>query len=60
MLDNRGQILKFMGDGFLATFDLAKRSPQMVCADAVKAARDLVAHVPQFNASRRASDPAPN
>jgi len=55
VLDNRGQILKFMGDGFLATFDLAKRSPQMVCADAVKAARDLVAHVPQFNASRRAS-----
>lgn len=55
VLDNRGQILKFMGDGFLATFDLAKRSPQMVCADAVKAARELVAHVPQFNASRRAS-----
>ena len=55
VLDNRGQILKFMGDGFLATFDLAKRSPQMVCADAVQAARELVAHVPQFNASRRAS-----
>jgi adenylate cyclase len=54
VLDNRGQILKFMGDGFLATFDLAARSQQMVCADAVQAARQLVAHVPQFNASRRA------
>ncbi|HKP65136.1 MAG TPA: adenylate/guanylate cyclase domain-containing protein [Casimicrobiaceae bacterium] len=55
VLDNRGQILKFMGDGFLATFDLSKRSRQMVCADAVKAARELVAHVPKFNASRRAT-----
>ena len=54
VLDNRGQILKFMGDGFLATFDLAARSRQMVCADAVQAARQLVAHVPKFNASRRA------
>ena len=25
VLDNRGQILKFLGDGFLATFDLAER-----------------------------------
>jgi len=53
VLDNRGQILKFMGDGFLATFDLAARSREAACADAVKAARQLVDRVPAFNASRR-------
>ena len=53
VLDNRGQILKFMGDGFLATFDLAVRSREVACADAVKAARQLVDRVPAFNAARR-------
>jgi len=54
VLDNRGQILKFMGDGFLATFDLTVRSREGACADAVHAARQLVGRVPVFNASRRA------
>ena len=54
VLDNRGQILKFMGDGFLATFDLAVRSRETACASAVTAARQLVDRVPAFNASRRA------
>jgi adenylate cyclase len=53
VLDNRGQILKFMGDGFLATFDLAVRSREVACAAAVKAARQLVDRVPAFNAARR-------
>jgi adenylate cyclase len=55
VLDNRGQILKFMGDGFLATFDLAVRSRAMACADAMQAARQLVDRVPALNASRKAN-----
>ena len=38
VLDHQGQILKFMGDGFLATFDLAERDSEAVCADALEAA----------------------
>jgi adenylate cyclase len=53
VLDNRGQILKFMGDGFLATFDLSQRDRQSVCADAVTAAGALVETFPRFNAERR-------
>jgi adenylate cyclase len=53
VLDNRGQILKFMGDGFLATFDLSQRDRQSVCTDAVKAAGQLLDTFPKFNAERR-------
>ena len=55
VLDNRGQILKFMGDGFLATFDLSQRDRQSVCTDAVKAAGQLLTTFPQFNAERRSA-----
>ena len=55
VLDHRGQILKFMGDGFLATFDLSRRDRQSVCIDAVKAADQLLATFPQFDAERRAA-----
>jgi adenylate cyclase len=53
VLDNRGQILKFMGDGFLATFDLAQASQEVVCAHAVNAAEQLLDALPAFNAERR-------
>ncbi len=55
VLDNRGQILKFLGDGFLATFNLADRDSEAVCADALKAAAQLVDYFPRFNAERRAA-----
>jgi adenylate cyclase len=55
VLDNRGQILKFLGDGFLATFDLAQRDREAVCVDALAAARQLVDCFPQLNAERRAA-----
>jgi adenylate cyclase len=55
VLDHRGQILKFMGDGFLATFDLSQRDRQSVCVDAVKAADQLLATFPRFNAERRSA-----
>lgn len=55
VLDNQGQILKFMGDGFLATFGLAHREPEEVCMDALTAARQLLDFFPPFNARRRAA-----
>jgi adenylate cyclase len=55
VLDNHGQILKFLGDGFLATFDLSLRDRQAVCIDAVKAAERLLETFPRFNAERRAA-----
>ena len=55
VLDNRGQILKFMGDGFLATFDLGERDRQDVCLDAVTAAEQLLEAFPRFNADRLAA-----
>ena len=56
VLDNQGQILKFMGDGFLATFDLSQRDRQVVCLDAVSAAGQLLETFPRFNAERRAAN----
>jgi adenylate cyclase len=55
VLDHRGQILKFLGDGFLATFDLSHRDRQAVCIDALKAATQLVETFPAFNGERRAA-----
>jgi adenylate cyclase len=55
VLDNSGQILKFLGDGFLATFDLSLRDRESVCVDAVRAAADLLETFPKFNADRRAA-----
>jgi adenylate cyclase len=55
VLDNRGQILKFMGDGFLATFDLSLRDRQTACIDAITAAEQLLATVPRFNDERRSA-----
>lgn len=55
VLDNRGQILKFLGDGFLATFDLSVGEQEMVCVDALKAAEQLLESLPRFNAERRSA-----
>jgi adenylate cyclase len=56
VIDNRGQILKFMGDGFLATFDLASASAGDVCANALDAAEHVVRALPAFNQARRDRD----
>ena len=53
VLDNRGQILKFLGDGFLATFDLSLHGGHTACTDALVAAEQLLETLPQFNAERR-------
>src|SRR4029079_7256228 len=53
VLDHRGQILKFMGDGFLATFDLESASRARVCANALHGAEEVVTMLPAFNAKLR-------
>ena len=55
VLDHGGQVLKFLGDGFLATFALAQRSRESVCVDALAAAAQLLEFFPRFNAERRAA-----
>lgn len=51
--ENGGQILKFLGDGFLATFNLATLDGEGVCAKALGAAEELLAAFPRFNDERR-------
>ncbi len=51
--ENHGQILKFLGDGFLATFDLTALDGEAVCRNALKAASELREAFPPFNAARR-------
>ena len=51
---NNGQILKFMGDGLLATFDLTGRDDAAVCRDALAAATELRRAFPVFNEARKA------
>ncbi len=53
--DNGGQILKFMGDGLLATFDLTAGADAAVCRVALAAAADLRRAFPTFNATRQAA-----
>ncbi len=51
--DHHGQILKFMGDGLLATFDLTERDEAAVCRNALEAAAQLRDTLPAFNQERR-------
>ncbi|MEZ5670795.1 MAG: adenylate/guanylate cyclase domain-containing protein [Alphaproteobacteria bacterium] len=50
--DNGGQILKFLGDGLLAVFDLTGRDSAAVCREALNAAAALRTDFPGFNAAR--------
>jgi len=52
---NNGQILKFMGDGLLATFDLTGRDDKAVCRDALVAAAALRDAFPALNEARKAA-----
>jgi adenylate cyclase len=47
-----GQVLKFLGDGLLATFPLAGRPPAEICAMALDAAIDVLACIADLNVAR--------
>lgn len=47
-----GQVLKFMGDGMLATFALDGADPSAVCRAALEAAMEAQARVAKLNAAR--------
>ena len=52
---NGGQILKFLGDGFLATFDLTDLQDAAICTNATRAAHQLRQSFPTFNAERESA-----
>lgn len=52
VLDRGGEILKFMGDGVLATFSLKDLQDDMVCLTALNAAIDALNNVETWNAER--------
>ena len=57
-----GQVLKFMGDGLLATFALdleTGRTLEVVCADALRAAREALAQVDSENRALEAAGDHP-
>ena len=51
-----GQVLKFLGDGLLATFDTDAHEADGLCSQALSAANDAVARVRALNEARQASD----
>ena len=55
VIDNGGEILKFLGDGMLAIFDLTGRDAAAVCDRALAAAADLRRRFPELNAEREAA-----
>lgn len=55
VLDRGGEILKFMGDGVLATFSLKDLQDDMVCLTALNAAIEALTNVETWNAERAAS-----
>jgi adenylate cyclase len=52
---NGGEILKFLGDGFLAIFNLATLESEAVCANALKAAAELREGFAVYNGEREAA-----
>jgi len=55
IVERGGQILKFLGDGLLATFDLAGRPNDSVCRDALEAGYEAMNRVAALNVDRAAA-----
>ncbi len=53
--DHGGQVLKFLGDGLLATFALGAGEPRRLCADALAAAIAALIRIETVNHARRAA-----
>jgi adenylate cyclase len=50
-----GQVLKFLGDGLLATFSLGEADPSLLCGDALAAALEALARIDKLNERRAAA-----
>ncbi len=50
-----GQVLKFLGDGLLATFNLDGRDRDSICSDALQSAYEMIADVAEANGARRSA-----
>jgi adenylate cyclase len=50
-----GQVLKFLGDGLLATFALGDADPSLLCGDALAAALEALARIDKVNERRAAA-----
>jgi adenylate cyclase len=50
-----GQVLKFLGDGLLATFALGDSDPSLLCEDALGAAVEALARIDKVNEDRTAA-----
>ncbi|MFP6742789.1 MAG: adenylate/guanylate cyclase domain-containing protein, partial [Alphaproteobacteria bacterium] len=56
VMDRGGQVLKFLGDGLLATFDTMIDEAGPLCSQALSAAADALDRVNALNDERRATD----
>ena len=52
-----GQVLKFLGDGMLATFPFVDATRDTTCSEALDAAADAMAGLDRLNAARQAGKP---
>jgi adenylate cyclase len=55
IVEHGGQVLKFLGDGLLATFPLAGRAPEAVCDAALDAASEVIRCVRDLGEERAGS-----
>jgi adenylate cyclase len=55
IVEHGGQVLKFLGDGLLATFPLAGRAPEAVCDAALDAASEVIRCVRELGEERAGS-----
>ena len=56
IVEHGGHVLKFLGDGLLATFPLAGRVPEAVCDSALDAASEVLRCVRELGVERAAAD----
>ena len=56
VMDRGGQVLKFLGDGLLATFDTVAGEADSLCSQALSAAAEALDRVTALNRERRATD----
>ena len=55
IVEHGGQVLKFMGDGLLATFDLSDKTDDSICRDSLDAALEALQGTDELNAARTAA-----